>query len=88
MVVFHVLDPQEVHFAFDDVTEFEDLETGEKLLVEPEEARALYRENLDRFQGALRRGCGGLGVDYVPVVTDQPLDFALFEYLAARQRRG
>ena len=88
VVVFHVLDPQEVHFAFDDVTEFEDLETGEKLLVEPEEARALYRENLDRFQGALRRGCGGLGVDYVPVVTDQPLDFALFEYLAARQRRG
>lgn len=87
VIVFHVLDPQEVRFDFEDMVEFEDLETGEKMLVEGEAARALYLENLEHFQGTLRQGCGQLGVDYVPIVTDQPLDFALFEYLAARQRR-
>ncbi|MGI9174954.1 MAG: DUF58 domain-containing protein [Rhodothermales bacterium] len=87
VIVFHLLDPQEVRFDFDDVVELEDLETGEKLLVEPDDARALYLENLERFQGTLRRGCALLGIEYFPLVTDEPLDFALFEYLAARQKR-
>ena len=68
------------------MVELEDLETGEKLLVEPDDAQALYLDNLDRFQGTLRRECAMLGVEYIPLVTDEPLDFALFEYLAARQR--
>ena len=87
VIVFHLFDPQEVRFDFDDVVELEDLETGEKLLVEPDDARATYLANLERFQETLRRGCALLGIEYFPLVTDQPLDFALFEYLAARQKR-
>ncbi len=87
VLVFQVLDPQEVSFDFTDVIEFEDLETGEKLLVVSEEAKAEYLENLERFRETLRRECGLLRIDYSLLTTERPLDFALFEYLAARKRK-
>ncbi|MFQ5571218.1 MAG: DUF58 domain-containing protein [Rhodothermales bacterium] len=88
VVVFHILDPQEVRFDFKDVVEFEDMETGEKMLVEAETAQAIYQENLERFRARLRKECGLLGIDYTMLTTDQPLDFALFNYLASRRRKG
>lgn len=87
VIVFHLMDPQELRFDFTDMVEFEDLETGEKMLVEAEAARATYLENLERFRSTLRKSCGLLGIDYTLLSTDQPLDFALFEYLAARSRK-
>lgn len=87
VMVFHVMDPQELDFDFSDLVEFEDMETGEKLLVASEAARETYMENLERFKSILRRECGLLNVDYALLPTNQPLDFALFEYLAARANR-
>lgn len=88
VIVFHVMDPQELAFDFKDMVSFEDLETGETILVEAEAARELYLDNLTRFQATLRKECNLLGIDYTVLSTAQPLDFALFEYLAARARRG
>lgn len=87
VMVFHVMDPQELTFDFSDMVEFEDLETGEKMLVSSESAREEYLANLERYTSTLRRQCGRMGIDYELLPTDQPLDFALFEYLAARARR-
>lgn len=87
VIVFHVMDPQEINFEFSDMVEFEDMETGEKLLVSSEAARETYLENLERFTSGLQRKCGHMGVEYHLLSTDRPLDFALFEYLAARARR-
>lgn len=87
VIVFHVMDPRELHFDFSDLVEFEDMETGEKLLIAAETARETYLEHLERFMETLRRECGLLGVDYTLLPTDQPLDFALFEYLAARAKQ-
>ncbi len=84
VMVFHVLDPQEIAFDFEDMVEFEDLETGKTMLVEAQVARELYQANFNRYQAKLKKACGLLGVDYIPITTDQPLDFALFNYLAAR----
>ncbi len=86
VIVFHILDPQEVHFDYDDVVEFEDLETGEKMLVVPDAVREAYLENLERYRSTLRHECALLRIDYSLLTTDQPLDFALFNYLAARKR--
>ncbi len=88
VLVFHVMDPQELSFDFSDLVEFEDMETGEKLLVASEASREGYLQNLERYKETLRRECGLLGVDYALLPTDQPLDFALFEYLAARSKRS
>ena len=87
VLIFHVLDPQEVAFDFDDVIQFKDMETSTKLLVEASSARDLYQKNFRRFQQRIRRACGLLGIDYTLLTTDQPLDTALFEYLSARSRR-
>ena len=87
VLLFQILDPQEVHFDFKDVVEFEDLETGEKMLIEAESARTLYLDNFNHYRERLRKECGLLGVDYTLLTTDQPLDFALFNYLAARGKR-
>lgn len=87
VMVFHLMDPQEMRFEFNDIVEFEDMETGEKMLIEAETAKELYLDNLNQFQNHLRKECGLLGVDYSVLTTDQPLDFALFNYLAARKRK-
>lgn len=87
VLVFHVLDPREMSFDFEDVVAFEDLETGERRLVVTEEARAEYLDNLNAHLHTLRRACSLMGIDYTLLTTDQPLDFALFNYLAARRRR-
>ncbi len=87
VLIFHILDPQEVDFDFTDVVEFEDLETGEKMLIEAESAREQYLENFNRYQERLRKECGLLGIDYTLLTTDKPLDFALFNYLAARVKK-
>lgn len=86
VILFHVMDPMELSFDFDDLAQFEDLETGEEMLIVPEAMREAYLENLENFRAALRKQCGQLGIDYTLLSTDKPLDFALFEYLAARQR--
>ena len=36
LIVFHVLDPAEIDFGYDDASSFEDLESGEQLPVVPE----------------------------------------------------
>ncbi len=87
VIVFHILDPQEVQFDFTDVVEFEDLETGEKMLIEAESAREVYLDNFERYRARLHKECALLGVDYTLLTTDKPLDFALFNYLAARAKR-
>ncbi len=87
VLIFHILDPQEVAFDFDDVMRIRDLETGTRLLVEGSSARKLYQENFSRFQKRIRRACGLLRTDYIMITTDRPLDGALFQYLSARSRR-
>jgi len=87
VIVFHLLDPQEVDFDFKDVIEFEDMETGEKMLISGEEAQELYLNNISEFKSKMESECGGMGVDYVPLQTNEPLDKALFSFLAARKNK-
>ena len=87
VIVFHIFDQQELNFNYSDMIEFEDLETGEKMLLVAEAAKEIYKKNLDEYKARLHEQCAVLGADYHLVTTDQPLDFALFQFLAARTRR-
>ncbi len=86
VILFHVLDPFEVALQFTDLVELEDMETGEKILVIPEAAKKIYESNFVEFQTTLKKHCGLLGIDYNQLLTDKPLDFALFQYLAGRSK--
>lgn len=88
VILFHILDPQEIDFEFTDLVEFEDIESGDKMLVSADDAKAQYQANLNAHLEQLRHTCGTLGIDYTLLGTNQPLDFALFNYLAARRRKA
>ena len=87
VVVFHVLDPAELDFPFQQTTLFKGLEQLPDVLTDPRALRQAYLEEFGRFLNAVRKGCRDQRVDYVQLRTDQPLDVALSSYLAARMTR-
>jgi uncharacterized protein (DUF58 family) len=88
VVLFHVLDPREIRPDLDKPVVLVDLETREDIEVTPEYARDTYQKKMAAHISGLRHSARGAGMDYHLLVTDRPLDGALKEYLAIRQRRN
>lgn len=88
LVVFHVLDPAELDFPFDDPTSFEDMETGEQIPVVPKRLREGYQELVRAHVAELGGRLTGERMDYVQLDTSEPLDGALFRYLTIRERKA
>jgi uncharacterized protein (DUF58 family) len=88
VVVFQTLDPAEVNFDFENASLFRDLETGRELYLEPAFARREYKRKLDEHLAAVRAVCQRLGITHRQLVTDQPLELALSDFLRARAQRG
>ncbi len=86
VIVFHVLDPAERTFPFEGAGEFEDLESGERIPVVPEELRERYRTMVADHIAEVGRLLVQDRMDYCLFDTSTPLDFALFEYLSRRER--
>jgi uncharacterized protein (DUF58 family) len=86
LIVFHVLDPAEVDFTYDQASSFEDLESGEQLPVVPESFASQYRELLRAHIAALSTKFSEHRIDYTLLNTVEPLDRALFSYLSSRER--
>ncbi|HUF25492.1 MAG TPA: DUF58 domain-containing protein [Gemmatimonadaceae bacterium] len=86
LIVFHVLDRAELEFPFDTASQFEDVESGEKLPVIPDKLRSRYREMIAGHIDTLGRLLGQNRIDYTLFDTSKPLDHALFTYLSNRQR--
>ena len=87
VVVFQVLDPNELTFPFRGASRFRDLESAEEITAEPSAVRTAYLRELAGLTLAYDRELRGAGIDYVQLDTSQPLDFALLAYLSARARR-
>lgn len=87
-LVFHVLDPAEASFKFDQAAIFEDLENGRKLYVDPLAVRKTYIGKLQRHCLAAQNICENRGIGYVLLTTDRSLEFALFDFLRRRMERG
>jgi uncharacterized protein (DUF58 family) len=86
VIVFHVLDPDEITFPFDRATRFEDLETSEEVMAVPGAVRAHYLKAMGALIERYRRELGGAGIDYQLITTDRPLELALLSYLSTRSR--
>ena len=85
VVVFHILAPQEVLPVLNGSAILIDLETNRKIEVVPEYTKTTYRAKVDAHIEQLRSRARGAGMDYQLLVTNQPLDNALREYLSLRQ---
>ena len=84
VMVFHVMDDDELDFPFTGPTRFEGLELPEHLRCNPRALRAGYLAALGAYLEEVRRGCVQHSVDYALIRTSQPLDAALTAYLSHR----
>jgi uncharacterized protein (DUF58 family) len=86
LMVFHVLDPAEIEFSYDDASSFEDMESGEQIPVVPEALVKQYRALMQEHIDALTTKFSEHRIDYTMLNTSKPLDHALFSYLSNRER--
>jgi len=87
VILFHILDEAEVHFPFDGIIEFEDVEEHERLTIDARNMRGDYLQTLGEFQEFYRTECRKANIDYVAMDTSVSFDRALMEYLVQRQKR-
>jgi uncharacterized protein (DUF58 family) len=88
VVLFHVLDPQEIRPLLGEPSIFVDMETKQQMEVTPDYAKKEYRGKMNAHIAELGERSRGAGMDYFLLETDRPLDAALREYLAIRHGRN
>jgi uncharacterized protein (DUF58 family) len=84
LMVFQILDPNEIRFPFEDVTLFKGLEEMGELLTEPRALREGYLAQLAEFTEQLKKLCRGMRIDFVRMDSGESLDIALSGFLATR----
>ncbi|MBM3998878.1 MAG: DUF58 domain-containing protein [Planctomycetes bacterium] len=84
VLVFHVLDDDELDFPFSGPMRFDGLESDVFLNCNPRALREGYLEALREFLEEVRRGCARQTCDYALIRTSSPLDAALATYLSNR----
>jgi uncharacterized protein (DUF58 family) len=87
VVLFHILDPQELDPKFRDPVLLLDIEDNDAMEVSPEYARTEYKQKIDQHLQQLAEKANAAGLEYIFMNTSKPLDVALRNYLAIRQRR-
>ncbi|HEX9094406.1 MAG TPA: DUF58 domain-containing protein, partial [Coriobacteriia bacterium] len=76
VIVFQVLDPNELTFPFRGPSRFRDLESADEVTAEPGAIRTAYLRELAGLTWRYDRELRGAGIDYVQLDSSQPLDFA------------
>ena len=84
VLIFHILDDQELDFDYSGTTRFEGLEEAGKLICDPRSLRIGYLQALHTFLDELRRRCARNVIDYQVIRTSDPLDAALRHYMNHR----
>ncbi|MEK7831430.1 MAG: DUF58 domain-containing protein [Acidobacteriota bacterium] len=87
VALFHLIDPSELSFPFDDPTLFLSMENDERLEVNPRTIRESYLEEFGRFLDDTRRLCTEADCDYERAITNEPIDQVLLRFLARRGGR-
>ncbi len=84
VMVFHILDDEELDFDFSGTTKFEGLEAAGDVMCDPRALREGYLTALNRFLETIRRNCSRRLIDYQTIRTSEHLDAALAHYLNHR----
>jgi uncharacterized protein (DUF58 family) len=86
VIVFQILDPDEIEFPFERATRFEDLETSDEIMAVPVVVREHYLKAIGGLIERYKRELGGCGIDFHLLRTSDPLELALLSYLSTRGR--
>ncbi|MEX2230520.1 MAG: DUF58 domain-containing protein [Cyclobacteriaceae bacterium] len=88
VIVFHVIDYQtELLFDFEDrPMEFVDLETNEKIKLNPADVKQQYRVEADKFHKSLKLRCNQYKIDFVEADVQSDFNTVLQTYLIKRAK--
>jgi len=84
-MILHLLDQAEIDLPYEKQVTLQDLESDEKLQIEPAQIRAAYQQQVQEYLSQLRRTCNDSDVEYHAIFTDVPYDKALVRLM---NRRG
>ncbi|XZE17656.1 DUF58 domain-containing protein [Pirellulaceae bacterium SH449] len=88
VVVFQVLDEDEVEFPFDSRTKFQSLENvNHELIADPRSLRKVYLDNFQKHQSTLARGLQQHGIEFQIVRTSQDLSDIVSRFVAERSSK-
>jgi uncharacterized protein (DUF58 family) len=88
IILFHILDEAEVHFPFEGMVEFKDVEENRRMTIDSQSMKPDYLRALQAFRTQYREDCARVGIDYLAMDTSISFDKALMEYLLQRRKRG
>jgi uncharacterized protein (DUF58 family) len=88
VTLFHVLDPAELEFPYEDPTLFTSMEDGRSVEATGRDVRRGYLAEVARWLEETRRAAAEADVDYALCRTDAPLDEVLLPFLARRARHA
>ena len=88
VLLFHVTDVDtELNFDFEERPyEFLDMESGEKLKLQPSEIKDMYQERMGEYYNNLRLKCGQFKIDYVQADINKSFDQVLSAFLIKRSK--
>ncbi|MEZ6092062.1 MAG: DUF58 domain-containing protein [Pirellulaceae bacterium] len=87
MFILRINDPAEIELKLTEASMLRDMETGAQIFVDPDVARSQYQTNFRRHEAELVSICDSLGIRLTSMITDQPMDRALFDLLSLESRR-
>ncbi len=86
VILFHIQDYDELNFPFKKETEFQDMETGEKIIMNPWQFRKEYKQALQDHSTKIKNACYDLGIEYNPINTDTSYEENFMLYLRKRSK--
>ena len=86
IVLFHVLDPDELDLPFNTPAALMDMEGDGSVDVDPMQVRDDYRKEVARTISQWRRFSGEKGIDYIQAATSQSAALVLSEFAGRRQK--
>lgn len=84
VLIFHILDDEELDFTYAGTTKFEGMEEAGDLLCDPKSLRDGYQEAMTAFREELRRECARQVIDFQTIRTSESVDAVLRHYLNHR----
>ncbi len=86
VVIFHLMDPAELELPYEGLTIFEGLEGEPDLLVDPDDIRDHYRQEMLAHMASIERECLEGDIEYFRVSTASPLEKAILDFIVGRLR--
>jgi uncharacterized protein (DUF58 family) len=85
VIVVHTLSREELTLDVGGAAEFVDLESGRRLMVQPSAARDAYVDRVAGWLTTIEEQLRRDGIDYVRLITDEPLEPSLRRFLVTRR---